>query len=306
MPVNTAAQSNGGTATGRVHARTSPRAESRRTLARTARANRPAPPYARPLATRVGTRAPRSARPAQSSTMPASSLPRRDYGGDTGASSVSRASRLTQVGTREPVGLSRGRRLFDVDLNRSALINDECVLSLTAIRVRSYAPRPSLLLATSRATTIADRFPAEPPVTTQPPALCGIPTTFRDTAAAPGSRAIAPAASSQDALQRGAETPFDSIAAIGRPRPVMNEEDAGCVRSEITAGAVGRVDRSTCRDHVPCALIIPEKRLASTFVPFRRSGPREPGLSCTARACSRDQSASCASYVCIPLARRRA
>ena len=57
---------------------------------------------------------------------------------------------------------------------RSALTIEECASSLTATRQRRpTAADPAFRLATSRATTRADRFPAEPPETKQPPAAGG-------------------------------------------------------------------------------------------------------------------------------------
>ena len=53
-------------------------------------------------------------------------------------------------------------------------------------------------MATSRATTRADRFPAEPPETKQPPAVSGIPARSAISRSTVFSAWIAPAASSQE------------------------------------------------------------------------------------------------------------
>src|ERR1035437_1200274 len=76
---------------------------------------------------------------------------------------------------------------------------EECASSLTATRQRRpMAADPALRLATSRATTRADRFPADPPETKQPPAEAGIPAWSAISRSTWFSAWIAPAASSQE------------------------------------------------------------------------------------------------------------
>src|SRR6202522_3273519 len=76
---------------------------------------------------------------------------------------------------------------------------EECASSLTATRQRRPRPAdPALRLATSRATTSADRLPAEPPETKHPPAAGGIPAASAISRSTWFSAEIAPAASSQE------------------------------------------------------------------------------------------------------------
>jgi len=125
---------------------------------------------------------------------------------------------------------------------RSALVMEECASSLTATRHRRpAAPDPALRLATSRATTRADRFPAEPPETKQPPALAGIPARSAISRSAMFSAWIAPAASSQEMPWIDAQEismSNSSEALVGAAG--MNPRKRG-LSAEITAGAMTEV-----------------------------------------------------------------
>src|SRR5258706_16037677 len=78
---------------------------------------------------------------------------------------------------------------------------EECAPSRTAPRQRrpdAEKRGPAFRLATSRATTSADRFPAEPPDTKQPPDVSGIPARSAISRSTLFSAWIAPPAASQE------------------------------------------------------------------------------------------------------------
>ena len=72
---------------------------------------------------------------------------------------------------------------------------DECASEPTTTRRRPVAPRR---LAVSRAAASADRLPAEPPETKQPPEVVGSPASLAITRSTLFSAAIAPDASSHE------------------------------------------------------------------------------------------------------------
>jgi hypothetical protein len=78
------------------------------------------------------------------------------------------------------------------------LVTEEWVWSLTAIRILEPAARSSRCRAVSRATTSAERFPAEPPETKHPAAVSGSPARSEISRSTWFSAAMAPAASSQE------------------------------------------------------------------------------------------------------------
>ena len=78
------------------------------------------------------------------------------------------------------------------------LVTEEWAWSLTAIRIRAPEASPSRCRAVSRATTRAERLPAEPPETKQPPAVSGSPARSAISRSTWFSAAMAPAASSQE------------------------------------------------------------------------------------------------------------
>ena len=121
------------------------------------------------------------------------------------------------------------------------LVIEECASSLTATRQRRPEPEtpgPAFRLATSRATTRADRFPAEPPETKQPPAVSGIPARSAISRSTRFSAWIAPAASSQEMPWIDAHEismSNSSEALVGAAG--MNPRKRG-LSAEITAGAM--------------------------------------------------------------------
>ena len=121
------------------------------------------------------------------------------------------------------------------------LVIEECASSLTATRQRRPADAgPALRLATSRATTRADRFPAEPPETKHPPAVGGIPARSAISRSTMFSAWIAPAASSQEMPWMDAQEismSNSSEALVGAAG--MNPRKRG-LSAEITAGAMHR------------------------------------------------------------------
>src|SRR5208283_809984 len=125
---------------------------------------------------------------------------------------------------------------------RSVLMIEEWASSLTATRHRRpAAEEPAFRLATSRATTRADRFPAEPPETKQPPALAGIPARSAISRSAMFSAWIAPAASNQEMPWIDAHEismSNNSEALVGAAG--MNPRKRG-LSAEITAGAMTEV-----------------------------------------------------------------
>ena len=93
-------------------------------------------------------------------------------------------------------------------------------------------------LATSRATTRADRFPAEPPDTKQPPDVSGIPARSAISRSTLFSAWIAPAASSQEMPWMDAHEismSNSSEALVGAAG--MNPRKRG-LSAEMTAGAM--------------------------------------------------------------------
>ena len=122
---------------------------------------------------------------------------------------------------------------------RSVLVIEECASSLTATRHRRPEPAaPALRLATSRATTSAERFPAEPPETKQPPAVSGIPARSAISRSTTFSAWIAPAASSHempwiDAHEMSMSNSSDALVGAAGMKPRKRGLSA-----EITAGAM--------------------------------------------------------------------
>ena len=116
---------------------------------------------------------------------------------------------------------------------------EECASSLTATRHRRPAAAgPAFRLATSRATTRAERLPAEPPETKQPPAVSGIPARSAISRSTMFSAWIAPAASSQEMPWIDAHEismSNSSEALVGAAG--MNPRKRG-LSAEMTAGAM--------------------------------------------------------------------
>ena len=112
---------------------------------------------------------------------------------------------------------------------------DECASLPTTTRSRPVAP---FFLAVSRATASADRLPAEPPDTKQPPEVVGNPASLAITRNTLFSAAIAPEASShempwmdaQDTSMSNARLAF--VGAAG-----MNPRKRG-LSAEMTLGAI--------------------------------------------------------------------
>ena len=100
------------------------------------------------------------------------------------------------------------------------------------------AVAPAFRLATSRATTRADRFPAEPPETKQPPAASGIPARSAISRSTVFSAWIAPAASSQempwiDAQETSMSNSSEALVGAAGMKPRKRGLSA-----EMTAGAM--------------------------------------------------------------------
>ena len=113
----------------------------------------------------------------------------------------------------------------------SALPTEEWASSLTAIRGRAGPSPPRRCPAVSRATTRAERLPADPPATKQPPAPAGSPAWRASTSSAWFSATTTPAASSQDV-------------------PCSEEQDTNMSkRSEALVGAAGMKDRNRGLSH---------------------------------------------------------
>jgi hypothetical protein len=115
------------------------------------------------------------------------------------------------------------------------LVMEECASELTATRHLVVFLR---CLARSRATTRADRFPAEPPETKQPPACAGIAARSAISRSTMFSAWIAPAASSQEMPWMDAQEMSmsnSSEAFVGAAG--MNPRKRG-LSAEITAGAM--------------------------------------------------------------------
>ncbi len=116
---------------------------------------------------------------------------------------------------------------------------EEWASSLIATRQRRPdAAGPAFRLATSRATTRADRFPAEPPETKQPPAASGIPARSAISRSTLFSAWIAPAASSQempwiDAQEISMSNSSEALVGAAGMKPRKRGLSA-----EITAGAI--------------------------------------------------------------------
>ena len=135
---------------------------------------------------------------------------------------------------------------------RRVLPIEECAWSLTAIRTRSYGPRPSRRRAVSRATTSADRFPAEPPVTKQPPAPAGSPARSASSRSTWFSAAIAPAASSQEMpCSEAQETTMSNSSAALVGAAGMKDEEARAVAGDHRRGQVVGVHRQHLSRVVP-------------------------------------------------------
>ncbi len=111
---------------------------------------------------------------------------------------------------------------------RSVLTMEECVSVLTAARHRRPG-RSAVRLATSRATTSADRFAAEPPDTKQPPADSGRPARSAIRRSTWFSAWIAPAADAHEITMSNSSDAF--VGAAG-----MKPRKRG-LSAEITAGA---------------------------------------------------------------------
>ena len=122
---------------------------------------------------------------------------------------------------------------------RSVLMIEECASAPTATRHRwpGWPASPALRLATSRATTSADRFPAEPPDTKHPPADGGSPARSAIRRSTWFSAWIAPAASSQEmpwieAHEISMSNSSDALVGAAGMKPRKRGLSA-----EITAGA---------------------------------------------------------------------
>ncbi len=115
---------------------------------------------------------------------------------------------------------------------------DECASEPTTTRNRPVAPR---FFAVSRATASADRFPAEPPETKQPPDVVGRPASLAITRSTLFSAAIAPEASSHEMPWMEAQDTSMSnsrLALVGAAG--MKPRNRG-LSAEITLGAMTEV-----------------------------------------------------------------
>src|ERR1700733_15899776 len=121
---------------------------------------------------------------------------------------------------------------------RIVLVIEEMAASPSAARQRRpAAAEPALRLAVSRATTRADRFPAEPPDTKQPPAPSGIPARSAISRSTWFSAWMAPAASSHempwiDAHEISMSNSSDALVGAAGMKP----RNRG-LSAEMTAGA---------------------------------------------------------------------
>ena len=120
------------------------------------------------------------------------------------------------------------------------LVTEEWASALTTARNRRPACA-ALRLATSRATTRADRFAAEPPETKHPPAEAGSPARSAMSRSTRFSASIAPAASSQEMPWIEAhETSMSNSSAALVGAAGMKPRNLG-LSAEITAGATADV-----------------------------------------------------------------
>ena len=131
-------------------------------------------------------------------------------------------------------------------------------------------------MATSRATTSADRFPAEPPDTKQPPAVSGIPARSAISRSTAFSAWIAPAASSHEMPWIDAhETSMSNSSEALVGAAGMNPRKRG-LSAEITAGAMtDAYTPSTCSGWCGPAPSSPLSAASSS------AGSREPSSSGT-------------------------
>ena len=127
-----------------------------------------------------------------------------------------------------------------ISSSRSVFEIDECASALTSARQRpGTRPRAAALrLAISRATASADRLPADPPDTKQPPAESGSPAFAARRARTWFSAWIAPAASSHEMPWIDAhETSMSNSSAALVGAAGMNPRNRG-LSAEMTAGAM--------------------------------------------------------------------
>jgi hypothetical protein len=126
-----------------------------------------------------------------------------------------------------------------ISSNRGVLTIDECASMPTMTRNRR--PRPfsgSRLLATSLGTASADRLPADPPETKQPPAPGGSPASSAISRSTWFSAAMTPDASSQEmpwmeAQETSMSNSSDAFVGAAGMKPRKRELSA-----EITVGAM--------------------------------------------------------------------
>ena len=154
---------------------------------------------------------------------------------------------------------------------RSVLVIEECASAPTATRQRRpAAAEPALRLAVSRATTRADRFPAEPPDTKQPPAPSGIPARSAISRSTWFSAWMAPAASSHEMPWIDAhEISMSNSSAALVGAAGMKPRNRG-LSAEMTAGAMTDV-------YTP-----------STWSGLCGSGPSSPFTAASSSAGSRE------------------
>jgi hypothetical protein len=120
---------------------------------------------------------------------------------------------------------------------RSAFVIDEWASALSATRKRRPLPPGARCFAVSRATASADRLPADPPDTKQPPAESGNPARSAITRSTWFSACTAPAASSQempwiDAHETSMSNSSDALVGAAGMKPRKRGLSAA-----ITAGA---------------------------------------------------------------------
>jgi hypothetical protein len=162
-----------------------------------------------------------------------------------GPAAVSGSGRRWRVAVSQDAHTSECTISGSISRIRSVLVTEEWASSLTATRQRRPDPEtavfgfgPALRLATSRATTRADRFPAEPPETKHPPAVSGRPARSAMSRSTRFSAWIAPAASSHempwiDAHEMSMSNSSEALVGAAG----MNPRKRG-LSAEMTAGAM--------------------------------------------------------------------
>ena len=157
----------------------------------------------------------------------------------------------------------------------SALPTDECASSLMATSGCSGAAAPRRWAAVSRATISADRLPADPPATKQPPASSGRPACAARTPRAWFSATTTPAASNQDVpCREEQETNMSKrrdalVGAAG-----MNDKNRGLSHDTTAVESLSTNSFSTCAASFPSGRMRPASSVS-------RDATRPPKSSAT-------------------------